>query len=160
MYKHFSTRYNLWDNMYLTSKSIAKFYHIPNIKFGLTHPSDEDIIRTERLQRDSDKRMENVDHREGQKKLQKTRQLEREILQRESSQPCNFDCERLEASLTPEVRKQIVYKKSVTFLNPAKEEKLPSNCLYNYHNFTERQKRLLLLPPILKMDYRNSIINF
>eukprot|EP00826_Nyctotherus_ovalis_P040922 TRINITY_DN4070_c0_g1_i6.p2 TRINITY_DN4070_c0_g1~~TRINITY_DN4070_c0_g1_i6.p2 ORF type:complete len:105 (-),score=35.60 TRINITY_DN4070_c0_g1_i6:751-1065(-) len=97
--------------------------------------------------------MKNLLHKEKQKKLQKTRQLEREVLQRESSQPCNFDCEKLEESLTPEMRKEIAHKKSATFLNPAKDEYLPSNCLYNYQNFTERQKRILLIPSILKMDY-------
>ena len=111
----------------------------------------------DRLENDSLKKLKNIHHMDAQKKLQKTRKLEREILQRESSQPIIFDCERMEESLTPEVRKEILLRKSMTFMDPSKTTKLPSHCLYDFKKFTKKDFHNVLPPKVLKADYSKFI---
>eukprot|EP01022_Parablepharisma_sp_SALTPOND_P020709 TRINITY_DN3849_c0_g1_i2.p1 TRINITY_DN3849_c0_g1~~TRINITY_DN3849_c0_g1_i2.p1 ORF type:complete len:422 (+),score=37.23 TRINITY_DN3849_c0_g1_i2:111-1268(+) len=155
-YKQYNTRYNLWSNPYLVSRKTAKFYHLPNQVFASTHASDDEIQHLTNLEDNSMKMKRNMMHKMSQKKLQKTRQLEREVLQKESSQKdFHKTYFKDETALNPDTLKEIKLKKSMSFINPSKTEKLCPSCLYQYQNLPERQLRILLRPSILKADDRN-----
>ena len=128
---------------------------MPNRRYELSHPSDEDIRVKEYIEQDAIQKMKNIKNIEAFKKIHIARRLEREILQKESSQKGTYECDALEAKLTPEMRKEITLKKAITFLDPGKQEKLCPKCIYNYQNMPDSQLKTVLTPKIIRNDYRN-----
>jgi len=101
--------------------------------------------------------MRNLLHKTSSQKLRKARELEREVLQHESSQKSFSNGGRIAAqeiseSINHETLEEIKMRKSMSFLNPAKIEKLCPNCLYQYSCLSDKQLNLLLRPRILKAD--------
>ena len=106
-----------------------------------------------RLQKESERKIRNLQHISSQQKLHKARQLEREVLQNESSQRKFFGCKTLIDELTPELKKELTLRKSISYMNPSKHEKLSPDCIYDYQNIPDKQLKILLTPTVIVGDY-------
>ena len=133
---------------------MAKFYYLPNQKFSLTHPSDNDLRLEEKLHTDSMKLIQNVINKQTSLKLHAARRLEREVLQKASSQHASFRCDKMYKSFQPEIQHEIKKRKHSTYVDPSKKKNLHSNFIFDYDNLTDRQFRTLLLPNVIKKDFR------
>ncbi len=146
----------------MASKKTAQFFHTANQQFESLH-TDETIRALSALREDSAKKLRNLLHKSSQKKLYEARKLEREILQKESSQKSISPVDsssRSSFSLSPETVKEITLKKSISFMDPGKTEKLCPDCLYSYQNMPDKQLKILLRPSILKADRGISFCEF
>eukprot|EP00826_Nyctotherus_ovalis_P024992 TRINITY_DN19297_c0_g1_i1.p1 TRINITY_DN19297_c0_g1~~TRINITY_DN19297_c0_g1_i1.p1 ORF type:complete len:117 (-),score=4.88 TRINITY_DN19297_c0_g1_i1:18-368(-) len=90
------------------------------------------------LEDGSERILRSISHIASQRKLHRTRQLERLLLQ-ESSQQTSFECQ----TLNPTVKKQLLLKRSAAFF---KSRKLSPDHLYDYRNWSNKQLKVLLTP--------------
>lgn len=113
---------NIWNNPYVSSKKIAKYFHEPCQTYALNNPSDNDKIALENQKNEMNKRREHLCTRHTERERLQTRTTERELLQNASLQKIteytNKDVLKDISIQQPQLATELILKKSITFKDP------------------------------------------